>query len=74
MKSKEKIFWKRNWEMRRRFPDLISKIILFPIIFIIIALFHCAFAFMHFAFVGYLYIFNRKQYDKNIEKERLITT
>ena len=64
---KEKVFWKRTWAMHTKF-NWFAKFTAFPIALIVIAIFHYAFAFMHFMFECFLWIFIRGQFELNMRK------
>lgn len=66
MLKKEKIHYKRMYQLFNAVEGFGGKCIAFPIIFFIITFFHYCFAFMHFGFETFLYICNRQQYNYNI--------
>ena len=63
---KEKVFWKRTWTMRKRLSWFG-----FAIGIIFIALFHYAFALMHFLFECFLWLAMRPQFKANMRKLEL---
>ena len=64
---KEKAWWKRTIQMRKKFSGL-GRIIGFPLAFILIFLGHISFAFMHFSFECFLWVVNRSHYRVNMRK------
>lgn len=60
---KEKVFWKRTWEMRKK-AGWLGFLIAIPLLTVA----HYAFALMHFLFECFLWITMRAQYRENIKK------
>jgi len=63
--QKEKLFWNRTREMK---DEKEISFIGFLIATVIISIGHYAFAFMHFLFECFLFVFFRKQFKSNLEK------
>lgn len=74
MWKKDLIHWKRMRELYKEMDDLGSRFISYPIIFLIISVFHYMFAGMHFMFETYTWITNKTQFRKNMKNltEKLV--
>ncbi len=66
--SKEKIHYKRLIKCLHNIDNWPGKIIAWPLICITVTFFHYCFAIMHFLFETFMFIVNRKQFEKNIKK------
>ncbi len=64
--KKELIYWNRINLLFHDMEDIGSKIISYPIMVILLSIIHYCFIGMHFLFELFLYIFNRKQFNKNM--------
>ena len=64
--QKEKTHWGRMLEIFGKMTGIGGKVIAYPIIVLIISIAHYSFAFMHTSFEIYLYMFNRKQFELNL--------
>ena len=63
---KEGKHWGRMGDMLKAINSLPGKIISWPILCVIISVFHYCFAVMHFLFETFLYFFNHNQYQRNM--------
>ena len=66
-RKKEVKFWKRTWEMHKRF-NWLGKILIFPGSIILIAIGHYCFTLMHFLFECFLWVFFNSQFKANMKK------
>ena len=64
---KEKKFWKRTWDMHKKF-NWLGKLSVFLVSLIIITIAHYSFALMHFLFECFLWLFMRGQFKLNLIK------
>jgi len=64
--KKEKIHWKRMIKLFRELTGIGERIISFPILVVLISIFHYAFALMHFLFESVMFFSNKEQYKHNI--------
>jgi len=73
---KEITYWKRTWEMHKKFSKFMKFFPLgFPLAFILVTIFHFMFTFAHFLFESYLWKFNKKRFKNNmirIQQECLV--
>ena len=65
--KKESIHWIRMGRLFAEMPSIGAKLITYPIIVLIITLFHYAFAGMHTLFEIIMYIINRRQFKFNMD-------
>ncbi|MCK9575522.1 MAG: hypothetical protein WC979_02135 [Candidatus Pacearchaeota archaeon] len=66
---KEFVHWLRMGKLWTEIgTDIGARFIAYPIIVILVSIFHYMFAFMHFAFETYLYISSREQFRQNLLK------
>lgn len=68
MLKKETIHYKRMCQLFKMVEGFGGKCIAFPLMFIIITFFHYCFALMHFLFETFMYLCNRNQFERNVEK------
>lgn len=68
MLKKERDYYSRMFGAVRSVYGIVGKFIVYPIAFVIITMFHYMFAAMHFLFETWLFFFNRRQYEYNIER------
>jgi len=64
---KELVFWKRTYTMHEKY-NILGKILVFPPTLLLIAIFHYAFAMMHFLFESFLFFVHKGQFKLNINK------
>lgn len=64
MAKKESLFWKRTGKMAEKFNTKAE----FFVATVLIALWHYAFAFMHFLFECALWAFRRRQFRRNMQR------
>ena len=65
---KEKAFYNRIGRIFNEKGNILYKILVAPIISLILVVFHYCFAGMHFLFESFLYVFKRRQFERNIIK------
>jgi len=56
----EKNFWKRTWNMNKKFNNILGKIFIFPILFFFVSMAHFCFALMHYLSKGYFLLIKLK--------------
>lgn len=67
MVNKEILHYKRMKEMYHSSSNVLWKLIMFPILFVLVTFFHYLFELVHFLFETFQYIFDRKQFVINIK-------
>ena len=66
MIKKEKVHWKRTFGVYKEMDDIGGKMISFPIIIVLISLFHYCFAGMHLLFECTLFFTNKTRFRHNM--------